>query len=173
MANIIDPLNNAQATVLGSFYSLVATLAFLAINGHHWMLAGLQALVRDRAGSERCPTSRRCSPTSSHTFRQLFAMAFQIAAPVLVTLLLVDVVLGIVSRVVPQMNVFFVGIPLKIGVGLVAVIISLPTFTGFIESAHRRHRLRRGRAHRAEPDERTTAVPMRSRRRSATPPGRR
>jgi flagellar biosynthetic protein FliR len=60
-------------------------------------------------------------------------MAFQIAAPVLITLLLVDVVLGIVARVVPQMNVFFVGIPLKIGVGLVAVIICLPAFTGFLE----------------------------------------
>jgi flagellar biosynthesis protein FliR len=50
-----------------------------------------------------------------------------------VSLLLVDVVLGIVSRVVPQMNVFFVGVPLKIGVGLAAVIIALPAFTGFLE----------------------------------------
>lgn len=131
MANIIDPLNNAQASVLGSFYSLVATLSFLAVNGHHWMLAGFKrsyAVVQLGA----VPDVERMVANLFATFGSLFAMAFQIAAPVLVTLLLVDVVLGIVARVVPQMNVFFVGIPLKIGVGLAAVIICLPAFTGFL-----------------------------------------
>jgi flagellar biosynthetic protein FliR len=132
MANIIDPINNAQGAVLGSFYSMVATLAFLSVNGHHWLLAGFKrsfTVVPPGA----TPDIEQMLGNVFTTFTQLFAMAFQIAAPVLVSLLLVDVVLGIVSRVVPQMNVFFVGIPLKIGVGLIAVIISLPTFTGFIE----------------------------------------
>ncbi|MCW2924985.1 MAG: flagellar biosynthetic protein FliR [Thermoleophilia bacterium] len=133
MANIIDPLNNAQASVLGGFYSLVATLAFLAVNGHQWMLAGFKRSY-DTVGMGVRPDLEHMLHNLFSTFGQLFAMAFQIAAPVLMTLLLVDVVLGIVARVVPQMNVFFVGIPLKIGVGLVAVIIALPTFTGFLES---------------------------------------
>jgi flagellar biosynthetic protein FliR len=132
MANIIDPLNNAQASVLGSFYSLVATLAFLAVNGHHWMLAGFKRSF-DTIGLGQTPDIEQMMTNLFSTFGSLFAMAFQIAAPVLVTLLLVDVVLGIIARVVPQMNVFFVGIPLKIGVGLVAVIICLPAFTGFLE----------------------------------------
>jgi len=133
MANIIDPLNNAQATVLGSFYSLVATLAFLSVNGHHWMLAGFKRSF-DMVDVGQVPDFDAMLNNLFATFSGLFAMAFQIAAPVLITLLLVDVVLGIVSRVVPQMNVFFVGIPLKIGVGLVAVIICLPAFTSFLES---------------------------------------
>ena len=132
MANIIDPLNNAQASVLGSFYSLVATLAFLAVNGHHWLLAGFKRSY-DTVGLGQTPDIEQMMTNLFVTFGSLFSMAFQIAAPVLVTLLLVDVVLGIIARVVPQMNVFFVGIPLKIGVGLVAVIICLPTFTGFLE----------------------------------------
>ena len=132
MANIIDPLNNAQGAVLGSFYSLVATLSFLAVNGHHWMLAGFKRSF-DTVALGAVPDIDQMMDNLMTTFGSLFAMAFQIAAPVLVTLLLVDVVLGIVSRVVPQMNVFFVGIPLKIGVGLVAVIICLPAFTGFLE----------------------------------------
>ncbi len=132
MANIIDPLNNAQASVLGSFYSLVATLAFLAVNGHHWLLAGFKRSY-DTIALGATPDIEQMMSNLFLTFGSLFAMAFQIAAPVLITLLLVDVVLGIVARVVPQMNVFFVGIPLKIGVGLIAVIIGLPTFTGFLE----------------------------------------
>lgn len=132
MANIIDPLNNAQGAVLGSFYSLVATLAFLAVNGHHWLLAGFKRSF-DTVALGATPDIERMMTNLFSTFGSLFAMAFQIAAPVLVTLLLVDVVLGIIARVVPQMNVFFVGIPLKIGVGLVAIIICLPSFTGFLE----------------------------------------
>lgn len=133
MANIIDPLNNAQASVLGSFYSLVATLAFLSVNGHHWLLAGFTRSY-DTVALGAMPAFEATMANLFREFAQLFTLAFQIAAPVLVTLLLVDCVLGIVARVVPQMNVFFVGIPLKIGVGLIAVIITLPTFTGFLET---------------------------------------
>lgn len=132
MANIIDPINNAQGAVLGSFYSMVATLAFLSVNGHHWLLAGFKRSF-SIVPLGVVPDVEQMMANLFTTFAALFAMAFQIAAPVLITLLLVDVVLGIVSRVVPQMNVFFVGIPLKIGVGLVAVIVSLPAFTGFLE----------------------------------------
>jgi flagellar biosynthetic protein FliR len=133
MANIIDPLNNAQASVLGSFYSLVATLAFLSVDGHHWLIAGFKRSF-DTVPLGSMPRIEATMLNLFAEFGQLFTIAFQIAAPVLVTLLLVDAVLGIVARVVPQMNVFFVGIPLKIGVGLVAVIITLPTFTGFLQS---------------------------------------
>jgi len=73
------------------------------------------------------PDFHRLLAGSMSVFMQLFVIAFQIAAPVVITLLLVDSVLGIVARVVPQMNVFFVGIPLKVGIGMAAIIISLPT----------------------------------------------
>ena len=132
MANIIDPLSNTQATVLGSFYSIVATLIFLGVNGLHYMLAAFKRSY-DVVGVGQLPDFQKIMDHLFATFGDLFGMGFQIAAPVLITLLLCDVVLGIVSRVVPQMNVFFVGVPLKIGVGLLAVIISLPTFGTFLE----------------------------------------
>ncbi|MCW2955298.1 MAG: flagellar biosynthetic protein FliR [Thermoleophilia bacterium] len=132
MASIVDPLNNAQSAVMGSFYSMVATLCFLSVQGHHWMLAGFTRSF-EMVGPGRVPDVEKMLANVFDSFTGLFTIAFQIAAPVLITLLLVDIVLGIVSRVVPQMNVFFVGAPLKIGVGLLAVIISLPTFAGFLE----------------------------------------
>lgn len=133
MATLIDPTTRAQGAVLGSFYSMIATLCFLAINAHHWMLAGFKRSY-ETVGVGQMPDMERMMGNVFITFGQLFGMAFQIAAPVLITLLLCDVVLGIVSRVTPQMNVFFVGVPLKIGVGLAAVIIALPAFTGFFEA---------------------------------------
>ncbi|MCW2961062.1 MAG: flagellar biosynthetic protein FliR [Thermoleophilia bacterium] len=133
MASIVDPLNNAQSAVMGSFYSMVATLVFLAVNGHHWMLAGFVRSF-DMVGAGQMPDVEKLMANVFASFTGLFTIAFQVAAPILVTLLLVDIVLGIVSRVVPQMNVFFVGAPLKIGVGLLAVIIALPSFAGFLEN---------------------------------------
>ncbi|MBC7462188.1 MAG: flagellar biosynthetic protein FliR [Thermoleophilia bacterium] len=131
MANIIDPLSNTQATVLGSFYSIMATLIFLSINGLHYMLAAFKQSYTV-VGVGQVPDFTKILDNLFFTFKHLFSMGFQIAAPVLITLLLCDVVLGIVSRVVPQMNVFFVGVPLKIGVGLLAIIIALPTFSSFL-----------------------------------------
>ena len=133
LANIIDPLNNTQATIFGSFYTMVATLAFLAIDGHHWMLMGFVRSF-DAVPIDQMPNFGVMLSNAHYIFGQIFVMAFQIAAPVLVTLLLADVVLGIVARVVPQMNVFFVGIPLKIGLGMIAVIVSMPSFVSFFES---------------------------------------
>ena len=132
MANLIDPMSGSQGAVFGSFYSIVATLSFLAVNGHHWMLVGFTRSF-SVIGITDYPKFQQLFGNAMNIFSQLFVMAFQIAAPILVTLLLVDVVLGIVARVVPQMNVFFVGIPLKVGVGFAAIIISLPTFVHFFE----------------------------------------
>lgn len=132
LANVIDPLNSSQGAVFGGFYSMIATLAFLAVNGHHWMLAGFTRSF-EIVNVDEMPRFEQIFANVFEVFSQLFLVAFQIAAPVLVTLLLVDVVLGIVARVVPQMNVFFVGIPLKIGVGLAAVVIALPSFVTFFE----------------------------------------
>jgi flagellar biosynthetic protein FliR len=132
MANVIDPTSGSQQAVFGSFYSIVATLSFLAVNGHHWMLLGFTKSF-SLIGVSEYPTFDRMFDNVLGVFGQLFVMAFQIAAPVLITLLLADVVLGIVARVVPQMNVFFVGIPLKIGIGMIAVIVALPTFVRFFQ----------------------------------------
>jgi flagellar biosynthesis protein FliR len=132
MANVLDPMSNTQNAVFGSFYSMVATLSFLAVNGHHWMLQGFTRSF-EIVPVDKMPNFERVYANVFEIFGQLFAVAFQIAAPVLVTLLLVDVVLGIVSRTVPQMNVFFVGIPLKIGIGMAAVVIALPSFVSFFQ----------------------------------------
>jgi flagellar biosynthetic protein FliR len=133
MATIVDPTTRTQGAVLGSFYSMIATLCFLSIGAHQWLLMGFKHSY-DTVPIGAVPDIHKMLNHIFATFGDIFGMAFQIAAPVLITLLLCDVVLGIVSRVTPQMNVFFVGVPLKIGVGLAALIIALPSFTNFFEA---------------------------------------
>ena len=65
-------------------------------------------------------------------FSGIFVSAFEIAAPVLVALVITDATLGVVSRVVPSLNVFSTGFPAKMIVGLTLIGVSLPFVSGFI-----------------------------------------
>jgi flagellar biosynthetic protein FliR len=133
LASVFDPVSGSQNAIFGGFYTMVATLCFLSINGHHFMLAGFVRSF-ELVPLTGTPNFQRMANNIWEVVGSVFAMGFQLAAPVVITLLVVDVVLGVISRVVPQMNVFFVGIPVKIAVGLVAVMVSLPTFVGFFET---------------------------------------
>jgi flagellar biosynthetic protein FliR len=134
VANIFDPMSAGQISVIGEFYYLLSLLIFLLINGHHY---ALETLIR----------SFELVPLGGAVFEQdigrfltnltamVFTLAIKLSAPVVITLLIVNVVLGILSRTVPQMNVFIVGFPLSIGVGLAVIGISLPVFKMVIEKA--------------------------------------
>ena len=118
--SVMDPLTNVQISLIGQLYYMVSLLVFLAINGHHFLV---RALV----------FSFEVIPLGSGTFSPglaelmstlsglIFGTALQIAAPVMVTLILTDVGLGFIARVAPQMNVFIVGFPLKILIGLFVI----------------------------------------------------
>jgi len=123
--NLINPLNGESSAVMSRFYSLVGTLIFLVIGGDAWTIRGLArtfALVPLTRGPRIGPLVAG----AEHAFSEIFAAALEIAAPVLVALLITDVAFGVVSRVVPQMNVFAVGFPTKVAVALLVVGASLP-----------------------------------------------
>ena len=122
---LINPLNGEQSAVMSRFYSLVGTMIFLVIGGDAWALRGLGqtfALVP----LTRAPRLGSLVGGAEHAFAAVFAASLEIAAPVLVALLITDVAFGVVSRVVPQMNVFAVGFPTKVAVAMVVVAASLP-----------------------------------------------
>ncbi len=134
MASIVDPMGSGQISVIGEFYYLVSLLIFLMIDGHHFVI---EALVRSY---EMIPVSGGAFSAELGEFLMaltgnLFIIGIKISAPVIITLFIVNIVLGIVARTVPQMNVFIVGFPLSIGVGLVMIYLSMPYFeTVFIEA---------------------------------------
>lgn len=125
VVNIVNPLTSQSVTVIGEFQLALTTLLYLAADAHHALIGGI-------AGSFRLvPLPYAGAPQLVagdvvHFFTQALFVVFQIAAPVAVALFLVNVMLGLMARVAPQMNVFVVGFPVQITVGLVMLIVSIP-----------------------------------------------
>ena len=127
VANIVDPLSAEQVSILGEFQTLLATVIFLMINGHHMLLRALAASY------EMVPLGRvNLSPLLGDKLLSMsgkvFVIGVQLAAPISATLFLTTLALGIVARTIPQMNVFVVGFPLKIVVGIAMLMFTLPIF---------------------------------------------
>ena len=127
VANIMDPMSSVQISIIGEFYYLVSLMVFILIDGHHHVI---EALV---LSYELIPISGAVFNAGLGEFiiiltGSLFIVGLKLSAPVIITLFIVNIVMGIVARTVPQMNVFIVGFPLAIGVGLIMIRFSLPFF---------------------------------------------
>jgi flagellar biosynthetic protein FliR len=120
MAQVIDPATHQQVPILTSAFTQVAALVFFLVDGHHALLRGIAFSL------ERFPLGRPwpLEAAAPYVLKQagaLFTLGIALAAPVVVCLLLVDLALGVVARNLPQMNMFVVGLPVKIVAGLVAL----------------------------------------------------
>lgn len=132
-ASLIDPNSGEGSAVVSRFYSLVGTLIFLVIGGDAWTLRGLSRTF-SLVPLTRGPRLGSLVAGVEQVFAAIFTSALEIAAPVLVALLITDVAFAVVSRVVPQMNVFAVGFPTKVAVALLVVAASLPFFANWISN---------------------------------------
>ncbi len=131
IANIMDPATSLQIPILAQAYNLLAMLIFLTIDAHHWFFRSLV----DSFSLLPLFDFRLSASIISHLFDTagaMFVIAVKIGAPVIVVLILTSVAFGLLARTVPQMNIFIVAMPLKIVVGLVFVIFSLPYLRLFL-----------------------------------------
>jgi flagellar biosynthetic protein FliR len=128
---LVDPVNGNQSSVLSQLYTLIGVMVFIAIGGEAWMVQGL-AKTYDLVGITDMPALGALVGGAQHTFASIFVSAVEIAAPVLIALIITDAGFGVVSRVMPQLNVFAVGFPAKILVGFLIVSASLPFVAGWI-----------------------------------------
>jgi len=127
MANVVDPNSPEPTSVLTEFWFLLSILIFLLINGHHMVISGLVDSFKVIPLGLSTPSGAVGEWLIKYS-AFVFVLAVKFAAPVIVTVFLTDVVLGVLARTMPQMNVFIVGFPLKIFAGLIMIAISLPTF---------------------------------------------
>ena len=110
----------------------MAILLFLLINGHHLLLEALVESFRIVPIGTGILSGELIELLTKLT-GNVFVLALKIASPIMVTLFLTDVMMGIIARTVPQMNVFFVSLPLKIGMGMILVVSTLSVFPLLIE----------------------------------------
>ena len=128
---LVDPVTGTSGGVLNQLYALVGVMIFVVIGGDAWVIQGL-ARSYEAIPLADAPAIGTLVEGAQVAYSGIFAAAIEICAPVLIAAVLTDVAFGLVSRVVPQLNVFAVGFPAKVTVGLVLVGASLPFVAGWL-----------------------------------------
>ncbi|MCC7350738.1 MAG: flagellar biosynthetic protein FliR [Phycisphaerales bacterium] len=124
LSEVFDPQFGAQGSVVGELYFMMSLVIFLGLNGHHAMLRG----VRD--SFEAMPllslgVGGDLLALTTGLFQASTELAVQLAAPMLVTMLVVDLSLGFISKTVPQLNVMTAGMTVRSMVGMLVMIVGL------------------------------------------------
>lgn len=122
---VFDPITGTEFGVFDQFYSLLVTLVFFAIDGHHLVVQALAETLQAVPLGTFDPFSITPSGITA-LVAGLTLTALRIAMPIMAALLLTDVGMGIVARTVPQVQILIVGAPIKIGIGLLVLGASLP-----------------------------------------------
>jgi flagellar biosynthetic protein FliR len=124
-AGFFDPATGGQTTAVSRFYSISVSWLFIVINGHLLLIAAVvQSFQAFPVGPEPFAFLRSVQPQLWGA--EIFRLGLWIALPMIAMLLFVNLVLGIVSRVAQQMNVFAIGFPITLAVGLLGVLLTLP-----------------------------------------------
>ncbi len=127
----VDPVNGNQGGTFATVYGLIGTAVFVAVGGDAWTLRGITRTF-SLVPLARGPQLQSLAAGVAQAFGSVFTSALEVAAPALLALLITDVAFGMVSRVVPQMNIFGVGFPVKVGVALIVVTASMPFLAGWM-----------------------------------------
>jgi flagellar biosynthesis protein FliR len=132
ITSVLDPLSQVRMSLIAQFEYIIAFLIFITINGHLYLLKGIVY-------------SFQVVPLIGASFPEIFAVSFiemtkqlfiiglKIAAPIMVAIIVTNIGLGILGRTMPQMNIFIVGFPLQIGIGLITLGMSVPVFAFVFE----------------------------------------
>jgi len=137
IVNVIDPQTSTQFSIVAQFQNIMTLLIFLALDAPYWFILAITS-------------SFELMPPLGFWFMNslmeaivslscdMFVIAAKVAAPVIAVLLFTSVALGLIARTVPQMNIFIVGFPIKIAIGLLGVGLSLPLLSVMLRNLFRR-----------------------------------
>lgn len=116
MATVLDPVTRANAPMVGVALTMLGLSVFFSVDGHHALLRGIAQTAQwvPPGAAWQLPSAAQLVQVAG----LMFSLAIVVMAPALFVLLLVEVALDVMSRVLPQMNVMFIGMPLKVLVGL-------------------------------------------------------
>jgi flagellar biosynthesis protein FliR len=130
MATMYDAATGVQEPMTGRLYYYLATVFFLSMDAHHLLIKGVLASFEWVPVLAWFPadSAENLVVLGVSMMKEMFWIAFLIAAPLVATLFLVDIALGVLSKSVPQMNLFVVGFPIKMFVHFIVLYVSLPSF---------------------------------------------
>lgn len=132
-ASLVDPLSGARNNMLAAFYGLIALFMFMSIDAHHQMLRALASSY------EELPIGVGALGADlgflvARVLGVIFTVGVQLAAPVVLVLVIVEVMLGVMARSMPSLNLMVSGAPVRLLVGLVALAATLQLLPSVIKS---------------------------------------
>ena len=134
IVNVIDPASHDQVSIIGQFLNILAILLMLTLDGHHTILNGLLTsfdAVPLGGVVLKTPVAHKMISLTA----EVFVIAIKVSAPIMIALFLISTAMGVLARTVPQMNVFIVGFPVQLAVGMSVLMAALPLFQILIERA--------------------------------------
>lgn len=133
MAEVFNPNEDIQSNIIGEMLYFGALMIFILINGHHYLIQSLNysfKIIQIGSFTVTEPVHLYLVKLAA----SVFVLAIKIASPILVSFFLVHIAEGIIARMIPQMQVFFVTQPLKLGLGIFLIIITLPLYIYMIKN---------------------------------------
>jgi flagellar biosynthetic protein FliR len=125
ISEMVDPGQAGRNAIISQFLWLFGLVFFISIDGHHLLIVGL-AKSFDLVPLGAAVAQMKATMFIAKAFGGMFAIALAIVAPLLAVLLVTDIILGLLVRMVPQINVFMLGFPLKILTGLFTLMVTIP-----------------------------------------------
>ncbi len=124
VVNVLDPQSEAHMPIISQFENIIAILVFFAIGGHLWFFSAFSDSFSILPLGFQL-TSFGWIPFVVKLFGSIFVIAIKVNAPIFLVLFLIQLVMAIIARVVPQMNIFMVGFPIQIAVGFFLLFVSV------------------------------------------------
>jgi len=132
-ASFFDPLTKGRSSAISQFLALIATMAFLAVNAHLVLLSALAESFISMPISAT-PMSVGAPYELVRWGGQIFHAGLQLSLPIVAALLITQVALGILTRAAPQLNIFGIGFPITLGVGLLVLGMIMPYLAGPVQT---------------------------------------
>lgn len=130
MSASYDPITGVSSSLYSSVYNWIAVILFFNMNGHHYLVKGIMnSFYFLELGQEYLHLLK--VESFIYLISRFFLISIQLALPVGIVLYLVDIILGMISKVIPQINVFLLGMPAKIGISF---IVHLFLIVGVVQS---------------------------------------
>jgi len=135
VAKQTDPVTGVQTSLITNVYEILFILTFLGLNGHHWLISALHRSF-DRAPIGELEFSGNLVPMISEMFGEMFAAGIVFAAPIMVFLFVVSLLLGLLARVVPTLNILEIGFSVRVMVALVGLFAFAPLLEPALNQLH-------------------------------------
>ncbi len=130
MVNVFDVQSNLQVPVTGNLLNIITLLVFFAVDGHHRLIEMMYTSVQ-KVPVGGVQISAQIGWVAVELFIQAFILAIIVAMPIVASGLLGEVCFGVLMRVVPQMNAFSIGIPIKVVLGFMVLVAMMPIYVVF------------------------------------------